>query len=66
MKKKPLIWAPDYMEQLILEEDKPAYKEFQRQAGSGTSRGVDLRISFVPGEIKWMRLQLYPGSVKAR
>ena len=27
---------------------------------------MDLRISFVPGEIKWMRLQLYPESVKGK
>lgn len=66
IEKEAFDLAPDYMEQLILEEDKPAYKEFQRQAGSGTSRGVDLRISFVPGEIKWMRLQLYPESVKGK
>ena len=66
IEKEAFDLAPDYMEQLILEEDKPAYKEFQRQAGSGTSRVVDLRISFVPGEIKWMRLQLYPESVKGK
>lgn len=48
----------------IVEEDKAAFRQFMQIDHLSTTKSIDVRMNYAPGDLRWMRIQIYPVMVK--